>query len=294
MKSVLFFTQPRWAFAQIHHALIKRLWEHNIYAHLLDWTQNYTPDEWKYFNDKYDLFLTTPEAAHMLRNAGISYSRIASVVHCERDMAIAIHENGKEFFKELHSFGGVNRFLVDTAKQMGIEREMTVTPIGIDTKHFFCPVRDTMSVVGYAGAMEGWLSHGPEIKRGRLYTRVMEETGIQSRIHKSYHHLAMPGFYKEIDAVMVTSSYETVGLPILEASAAGRLVISTEVGYANGKQGILCRMPDEEFIADAKEALLYYYHNPRSYRRICEVNQDYTMAHHDWDNCIDAWVKLFQ
>jgi hypothetical protein len=45
MKKVLFFTQNRWAFASIHHALSKELYKNGIYANLLDYDIDYSHDE---------------------------------------------------------------------------------------------------------------------------------------------------------------------------------------------------------------------------------------------------------
>lgn len=292
MKNVLFYTQPRWAFAQIHHALVKRLWEHGIYSHLLDWTIPYTHDEIQMLNDKYDLFFTTPEAVRILHSSNVPLNKIIAVAHCERDIAIAIHEWNKEFFNDLYGYGVVNEFLVGVSNSMGVTRQPNVLTIGIDTDHYYCKPSSKLDTVGYAGAMEAWLSHGPEIKRGRLFVRICDELGLNKVVHNNYHHLCMAGFYPKVDSVMVTSSSETVGLPILEAGAAGRLVISAQVGYANGKQGILCRMDDEEYVQDAKEALQFYRHNLTAYRHACETYQDYVICNHDWAECIPDWIKL--
>jgi len=292
MKSVLFFTQPRWAYAQIHHALIKRLYTQEIYAHLLDWTVNYTVDEMKMLHDKYDLFVTHPEAVHILNSGGIPNSRIVAVAHCERDIAIAVHEHGTEFFNTLYGYAGVTEDLVETSAAMGVTRPMQVVQVGIDAEHFRAEPPTSLNTVGYAGAMEAWLSHGPEIKRGRLFVRVCDELGLTKVMHNKYHHLCMAGFYLKCDAVMVTSSSETVGLPILEGSAAGRLVLSALVGYANGRQGIICRTPDEEYVEDAKAALSFYRGNPRAFREACRAYQEYTLFSHDWLSCIYDWVAL--
>jgi len=292
MKNILFFTQNRWAFAQIHHALVKRLWSEGVYSHLLDWTISYSKDEMDMLNSKCDVFFTTPEAVRILRDYGIPISKIAAVAHCERDIAFAIHEWNREFFNELHGYGVVNPFLIDVSKQMGVTRQPQVVRIGIDTEHFYAKPSSKLDTAGYAGIMEAWLSHGPEIKRGRLFVRICDELGLNKVIHNNYHHLCMSGFYPKVDAVVVTSCSETVGLPILEGAAAGRLVISAEVGYANGKQGVLCRMEDEDYVTDAKQALAFYRGNPTAYREACHNYQAYVMENHDWHKCINDWLEL--
>jgi hypothetical protein len=294
MKSVLFFTQPRWAYAQIHHALIKRLWVEGIYSHLLDWTVNYTVEEMEMLSDSYDLFVTHPEAVHILNSGGIPNDRIIAVAHCERDIAIAVHERGTGFFNELYGYAGVNRDLIEVSKNMGVQRAMKIVRIGVDADHFYAEPPTRLETVGYAGAMEAWLSHGPEIKRGRLFVQICDRLGLQKIVHNKYHHLCMPGFYLNCDAVMVTSSSETVGLPILEGAAAGRLVLSALVGYANGKQGVICRTPDDEFVEDAIAALSFYRSNPRAFREVCAHHQQHVCETHDWEACIKDWYELIQ
>jgi hypothetical protein len=59
MNSVLFFIENGWAFGTIHHGLIKRLWEHRIYANLLDWRLHYSGMEHHYFRHRYRQVCTT-------------------------------------------------------------------------------------------------------------------------------------------------------------------------------------------------------------------------------------------
>jgi hypothetical protein len=83
-------------------------------------------------------------------------------------------------------------------------------------------------------------------------------------------------------------------LPILEGAAAGRLVLSALVGYANGKQGVICRTPDDEFVEDAIAALSFYRSNPRAFREVCAHHQQHVCETHDWEACIKDWYELIQ
>ena len=47
---------------QIHRSLEKELYQHGIYANLLNWRTEVKPVEWQMLNDTYDLFLTNPDA----------------------------------------------------------------------------------------------------------------------------------------------------------------------------------------------------------------------------------------
>jgi hypothetical protein len=78
----------------------------------------------------------------------------------------------------------------------------------------------------------------------------------------------------------------------MEAAAAGRLVISSVVGYFDGSHGALCRLADEDFVADAREMLLKY-QDPVLYRGACEKAQAYARDHYDWKHVTDGWINLF-
>jgi hypothetical protein len=69
------FNQDRWCMGQIHRSLEKELYQHGIYANLLNWRNETKPVEWQMLNDTYDLFLTNPDAVLPLANCGIPLGR---------------------------------------------------------------------------------------------------------------------------------------------------------------------------------------------------------------------------
>jgi glycosyltransferase involved in cell wall biosynthesis len=77
----------------------------------------------------------------------------------------------------------------------------------------------------------------------------------------------------------------------MEAAAAGRLVVAPGVGYFDGSTGVLCRMPDEEFVFDAKLALIKH-KKSKTYRETCERAQQYARDNYDWDKTITGWLNL--
>ena len=104
--------------------------------------------------------------------------------------------------------------------------------------------------------------------------------------------MSMPGYYTNMDALLVSSSEETAGLPAMEAAAAHRLTVSTKVGYFNQGAGEVCRMNDSEFIEDAVNAIQKY-RDPAVYSAKCLEYGAYAKANYDWKHHVDAWVKLF-
>ena len=294
MNSVLFFTQNRWAFGQIHHGLSKRLWEHRIYSNLLDWSQTYTTTEFQYFKNRYRFFCTTPEAVSALVYNGVPFSQIVTVAHCERDLVLAVANSGTDFFDNLHGFGVVNSTLAAVAAELGISRVPVVVKVGIDAEHYRTTLPDRLMTVGYAGESTTLLSDGKDCKRSHLVHAAIKDLGITLKVHEYYNHLAMPGYYETLDALLVSSSYETAGMPSMEAAAAGRLVISTGVGYFDGAHGVLCRNDEEGFVADARAALIKFSSDRSAFRSACINARRVAREKYDWAHCINDWVNLFE
>lgn len=293
-NTVLFYTQNRWAFGQIHHALTKHLWKYGVYSNLLDWVTVYSQKEHDYFKRCYKVICTMPDAVHHLVKWGWGYNRIIAVAHSERDLTLAVANSGTEMFDKLKQFAVVNKDLVVTSKELGILRIPTVVPVGLDTRHFNGPLPANLKVIGYAGAKISNMSDGTDFKRGHLVEEIAKQTNLVFKPHEFYHHFAMPGYYQDIDALVVSSTYETVGLPALEAAAAGRLVLSTEVGYFDGSYGVKCRMDAEDFKTDVLKALNHFSSDTKAFRMACINFRKAVQDNHDWEKLTPEWVSLFE
>jgi glycosyltransferase involved in cell wall biosynthesis len=107
----------------------------------------------------------------------------------------------------------------------------------------------------------------------------------------------MVGYYKGVDSVIMSSTEEACGLPMLEAAAAGRLCIGTPVGYfaENGLKGggIQVSLEENQFVNEVSAILNYYKNNPDQYRRKCLDIQEYARYNYDWSKVIDQWIELF-
>jgi hypothetical protein len=292
-KSILFFTRNAWAFGQIHNALIKRLWEHGIYAHIMDWNLQYSEIEIEYLKKKFDLFYTNPpQVPHLMYAFGVPQDRIVTVAHAEVDVHKLVQSHTAEIFNGLKAYGAINSSIVDASSRFGVSRVPDVVLNGIDFDHFYSPISDGLRTVGYAGALDHPMSTGVDCKRKHLVHHTMNGLPFAFRDHSFMHHLCMSGWYTDIDALLLPSSYEACGLPLMEAAAAGRLVLCADVGYFNKDAGVMLRLPEEEWIADARDAL-WRHQDPAIYRETCEKAQQYAKDNFDWKHTIEGWVKLF-
>lgn len=297
MKKVLFFTQNRWAYGSIHHALCKELYKHNIYANLLDWTHPYSYEEFDLLNKTYDTFVTNPEAVIHLRNNDIPPEKIITIAHGQWDLLLAKQEVGVEFYNELKGYGVISQVLKEKSFEFGIERIPKITPLGIHFDVFYSKASDNLSIVGYAGQKECLNFFKQEIKRANLVEQAVRDLpGIRLVSHEDYNHLCMPSYYKKIDCLIMASTEEAGGLPVMEAAAAGKLVIGTPVGYFehNAKRGAGIEVPIEEneFLHKTRQHILYYKDNPIQYKEKCESIQQFARENYDWSVVINEWVSL--
>jgi glycosyltransferase involved in cell wall biosynthesis len=295
---ILFYTQNRWAFGLIHHSLIKELYKYNIHANLLDWTKSYTEEEFFYLNNTYDIFVTHPEAVHILHNVyHVPLNKIVAVAHGEWDLFLAKQSFGTDFYESLYNFGVVSEALEKKAEQLGISARPSVVEIGIDADIYDCPISDKLEIIGYGGLKESKDHMGNEIKRGWMVDDALCDINVHVQFSDQYNYLCMPGYYRNIDCLVVSSSEESVGLPAMEAAAAGRLVLGTPVGYfeKHGKNGGGIVLPVEPFLfmEKLKEHVVYYANNPDEYKYRCLQIQKYAKENYSWETKVEGWINLF-
>lgn len=289
--------EPTWAFGTIHYELCKYLWGYGFNCQLLPWNQSYSLDEMQELIDTTDLFVTTP---HGWRLLGYSYKIVdprqcVIISHSKLDMVELIEMHGSDDFYKFYKYGAVSEWLSQVSTELGITRPATVTPLGINTNSFYNKPNDSLRVVGCMNL--GHVGVHQNIKRPWLLETATQRAGLNIKAAASYHHsfVSMPGFYKNVDAILVASTEEGAGLPVLEAGASGKLVISTPVGHWNnrvGEQGgHSVPIPENEFIEKTVELLSYYKANPEQYRRRCLEIQHHAQSY-DWKYVIDKWIEI--
>jgi glycosyltransferase involved in cell wall biosynthesis len=299
MKKIIFYTQNRWAFGAIHHALCKELYKHNIYANLLDEDKEYTKEEFQLLNNCYDLFVTNPDKVINLHvKSGIPLNKIVAVAHGQWDILLAGQQH-PDIYSHIHSFGVISNVLKNKCKEWGISVEPKVVETGVHFDVFYKKPSEQLRIIGYGGIKQTYNFFGQEIKRGHLVEKACEGiTNIQLQTSGSYNHLCMPAYYNTVDAVVMSSIEEAGGLPMLEAASAGRLPIGTPVGFfeenAPKGGGILVPLDEDLFVEQTKQLILYYKDNPSEYVNKCLEVQSYARDHYDWSKKIQSWVELFE
>jgi len=297
MKKVLFYTQNRWAFGSIHHGLCKELYKHGIYANLLDWTIPYSQHEFDFLNRTYDVFVTTPEAVIPLHYRGIPLDKIVSVAHGQWDILLARKDYGVDFYSQLKGYAVISSVLKNKSMEFGVSRVPDIVKLGIHTDVFERNISHRLSVIGYAGMKETKNFLNEEIKRGKLVEDAVNGIDVELLSFPEMNHLCMPSYYGRVDCVVMSSTEEAGGLPMMESAAAGRLTIGTPVGYyaedAVKSGGVVVSIDVNDFINERREAILRYKQDHQLYQATCAKIQEYAIETFDWNKRIEGWVKLF-
>lgn len=296
MKKIVFFTETEWAFGVIHYELIKYLFVRGITATVLNWNREYSPEELAELAVSIDCFVATPHGvATLIDRYRIPPEKCVVVAHATLDLehlSWFSHDN----FMRLRGYGVVSGWLREKSLERGFPREPQVVPIGINYHSFYAEPNPAMESISYAGAINPDNIHR-HIKRPWLVQKVAEQSNLYLRIAHAYHNswVTMPGFYKSVDCVIISSTEEGAGLPALEASAAGKLVISTPVGIwrdHSGGTGHTVPIEEEAFVRETVELIQHYRANPAAYQEKCQAAQEHARIF-DWSQVIDHWIALF-
>ena len=296
MKKIIFFTQNRWAFGSVHNGLCKELYKFDLLCNIFDWTRDYTKDEIDMIADCYDLIVTNPEFAGMLHfEYGVPLNKMIAISHAQWDILYTRHKYGLEFLKDLKNYSVISNVLKIKSEEFGCPVVPDIVKYGIHFDLFYSKPSDRLLNVGYAGIKKTYNFYNQEIKRGNLSDLAIKLAGLNVVNNNNYNFLCMPAYYKKIDAVIMSSTEEGGGLPMLEGAAAGRLCIGTPVGYLeeNINGGIVVPIQSSDFVLQTTRVLEYYKNNPKEYYQKCVDIQEYARYNYDWSRVIDQWIKLF-
>jgi glycosyltransferase involved in cell wall biosynthesis len=224
--------------------------------------------------------------------------RMIVVSHHEMDIRMLIESNGADVFEEFAAYGVVSHFVYCSSLMQGVRRAPMLVSLGIDYSEFVMTPPDHLETVGYASSMSV-TTFGVEWKRGYLAEAAACEAGLAFKVagstemQMSFHD--MPQFYQSVDAVLMSSISEAGPLPVMEAAAAGRLVIGTPVGHFPLKAyqggGIIAPIEPDKFIAFTATTLRHYKANRAEFVEKCAEIQE-AAQQFDWKYSIQEWMDL--
>jgi glycosyltransferase involved in cell wall biosynthesis len=307
MKRIIFFVDKEWSLGRYHSDLIKYLFSHGIDAQLLDYRRSYCIPEIMELSEVYDYFITTYHGVAVLNKGyGIPLDKMKVILYHNHD--------AKEFFNSeydtqtISGIGTVSESILSYSDQ--INRNISMLRFGINTNTFKMPIPKCLNTIGFGGEyhsreetkeLKNYGSiEAKSFKRGYLAKEIADEMGLNfykaadETIRSTY--ITMPGFYNKVDCILCCSEDEGAGGPVLEGAAAGRLIITTNVGsyqsFVTDKGAIGLSVAEDTFKSEAKEVITYYKGHPGAFRDKCAEIRDFALAKYDLSNTIDDWVKF--
>jgi hypothetical protein len=295
---ILVFGYPQWSHGRVYYDVSRILYQSGYLIDIINWQidhASYMGEVLQY----YDFVMTSPDGVVNLANHyGVAFDRMIVVSHHEMDIRMLVEQKGCEIFSEFANYGAVSDFVYCASLIQGVRRAPRVTPLGVDFSEFYSELPEKLHRVGYASSM-ALSTFGVDWKRGHLAEtaakgadlefHVAGSTGSQTSFHE------MPQFYRSVDAVLSSSISEGGPLPVMEAAAAGRLVIGTPVGHYPLKAyqggGMLAPVEPEKFVSFVSEILLHFKSRPDEFVEKCRSIRD-AARKFDWQYSIDAWADL--
>lgn len=296
MRKIIFYTELKWAFGSIHNCLAKNLYQYGIDCELIDFFENHSIQVLQCINNNIDYFVTN-YPSKLIKQYNIPANKIIFVAHSEHDMLFCIKELGDNIFFNFHKFGVVSNILKEKSYMFGINRIPEVVTLGIDFYRFYSKPSEKLTNIGIAGAFESFNFNGIEIKRGRLVHEICQQISIPLIIpYTKMHYMGMPSFYKTVNSIVVASTEEGAGLPVMEGAAAGKLIMSTAVGNfrENGPRGggIVLPIEEDSFKKKLSEYVKMYASDKEAYIKKCLEIQEYARENYDWSKHIENWVTF--
>jgi hypothetical protein len=297
---VLIYGYPQWSHGRVYYDLCKHLYERGYIVDILNWQENHAA----YIGELvsfYDLFLTALDGVRTLADVyGVPYDRIIAVSHHELDIRMLVEQKGMGVFEEFAEYCVVSEFLYCASLMRGVPRIPKVASIGVNFCEFYAEISERLETVGYASSMSV-KTFGVEWKRGELAEAAAREAGLAFKVAGSTGNQTsffdMHSFYRSVDAVLTSSISEAAQLPVMEAAAAGRLVICTPVGHFPRKAyeggGIMAPVEADKFQSFTADTLRYYKQNPAAYKDKCYAIQE-AARKFDWQYTIGEWVELIE
>ena len=319
---IFVYSQLDWAFGAINSGLSKHLYQDGYNFHLFDWQKTFVIEDLHNSLNYYDAILTCCDGSEvLLRSSDESLvERIKFVVpiHSYRDV-FWIKARHSEYMQKHINYTALCPWIIDVVKEELPNVNVNFSPLGIDTSLYskMQPPKE-LKTLGYAGARDdnGGVQAALDDKcpngfpaakkRSEMAWKVAENVGLHLECATAdwdarniyRHYTLMPGWYTNVDAICVTSLQEGAGLPALEAAAAGKLVISTDVGHfdwhSKNKGGIMLPTDREDYIREATKILKYFKEHPQAFAKACKGVQNHALENYSWNSVKDYWIKLLQ
>ncbi len=295
----------KWSLGRFFTDLTKYLYSYNIDCNLVDYGRLYNNEEFFLMAKHSDYIVTNPSGIKVLPGYGVSPEKCIMLMFHTVDVLDVQRYNLD--IANLAKIACINEDVKQHASVLS--RPSDLVHFGINTAAYKMEPPSKLETIGFGGLFlsredsEHLNKNGnPEpraYKRGYLAKEIAEKLKLKFFAPSTYttSFIAMPGFYKTIDALLCCSTDEGVGGPVLEAGAAGRMPLTTRIGgfdsFLTHKGGYGLPVDEEEFVDRACSILSYYKAHSVAFKDRCHEIQQYALKKYDIDHYIMTWIKLF-
>lgn len=295
MIRVIFFFENEGAFGAVHNEISKHLLAFGISAQILDWRKRYTRQEILEHDRHIDFWVTNPGGANQgLLTYGIAPNRIVLVVHGHMELD---ELNELTISRDFLGKAGITKNLLkDALTRFNLRLDYLPVRISVETYRRSTPISPMPKKIGYASSRR---RHSRDIKRFDLIEAALVGKDVELICADEYHNswITNCSFYSQVDIVVVSSTTEGIGMPLLEAGAAGCLVLTTQVGcfeeLVTNMGADLLPMQEELFKKSLSDSIDFYQSNPELFqKRVHEIEQ-YSQSY-DWSLVVHIWRDVFE
>jgi hypothetical protein len=292
MPRVAFFIEPKWAFGSIHYALCKEFYKRGIYADVISWEHPWKDTEKESISKIYDIFVSTPYGINILHKVwNIPLNQCVAILHSKWDAKFFDFNHD-----QLKGLGSITPQIIRDIRNKGVTRDIEIVRNGIHFDFFCQPPSEKLVTMGYAGTFSAGFGD-KNWKRSDIVVEIQNKLLCHYLFRTDYvNYNCMPDYYSKVDCVLVTSTnYEACGLPIMEASASGRLPITSSIGIVEdlpGSPALVVPSEREAFIEESVENMIDLGKNPDKFKKRCIECQEFAREHYDWSVVIEDWISL--
>ena len=296
-----FLCELNWSVHTVYDGLTKELHSHGIDTHIyhIEWNHNsqeyqsiYSLLEWFKIINNFDYIVAPagPEFVKFYNKIGLAPEKTILAIHAPWEIPHMIDAFGPGYLDQYASIFSVSEQCIQNAKDLGVTADLNHTQNGVLFNRFYMPPSESCSEIGYAYPMN--TQH--KWKRTSIVSKINGGAVISADIN---HFSLMRQFYKNIDvSLWVSDETEAVGLVNMEAAAAGKLIMSTDVGIIKelpDNPMIKLRMDEEETIEDINNHVRFYRNNNELHRKKCIEIQEYAREYYDWSHAVKTWMTAF-
>ena len=296
-----FLCEPNWSIHNVYDGLTKELHSHGIETGIYHYRWNptayeyqsdYSLLEWFKIINNFDYFVTStgPEFIKFYNKIGLAPEKTILAIHAPWEIPHMIDAFGPGYLDQFASIFSVSTRCIFNAKVLGVTTNINLVQNGILFNRFYMPPSESCSEIGYAYPMN--TQH--KWKRTSIVSKINGGAIVPNGI---CHFSLMRQFYKNIDvSLWVSDNNEACGLVNMETAAAGKLVMSTDVGILEQLPDtpiVKLRMKEEETIEDINNYIRFYRTWPKLHHKKCIEIQEYAREYYDWSHAVKTWMTAF-